>query len=193
MTVLAAALVAFGASPAMANHKLGKLHWAAQTASTVVNLTLDDSGVASSWRPGSVETDWGNSDQIDFNSSGSVEITADSGNFGNTGWLGAASVFYTPGSGHITDVEIQLNEFYSLNSDQKQSVYCQELGHGLGLGHLHSRKYSPETSCMSDAFALHPNAHDYTQLQLIYNHADGFNSFAASQSRGRAKYVIPAR
>jgi len=196
--VLAVALVPFGASPAFANHKLGKLHWAAETASTPVNLTLADSRVDSSWRPRLVREDWAESTQIDFNSSGATEITAISDDFGNNGYLGAAFIYYMPGTGHITRVDIQLNEFYSdlLTDDQRQSVYCQELGHGLGLAHLHSRKYEPSKSCMSDAFWPTPNTHDYDQLELIYNHADGFNSFSATSrtnGRGRAKIVIPAR
>ncbi len=196
--VLAVALVPFGASPAFANHKLGKLHWAAETASTTVVPTLNDGAVAASWNPSGVRSDWAASDQIDFSSSSSsnADIIATSGNVGATGYLGVATIYYAPRSGHITHVDIELNEFYSLTNDQKQSVYCQELGHGLGLAHLHSRKYSPSTSCMSDAFALHPNFHDYAQLQLIYDHADGFNSFSATSrtnGRGQAKIVIPAR
>jgi hypothetical protein len=182
------------APPAMANHKLGKLHWAAETAATTVALNLNDSGV-SGWGKSSVRSDWDSSGQIAFVSSGGVDITATSDDFGNTGYLGAAFITYTPGSGHITSAEVQLNEFYDLTPDQQRSVYCQELGHTLGLNHLKSPKFDASTSCMNDrTFALSPNWHDFAQLDSIYSHADGFNSFATASRNapGRATIVIPA-
>jgi len=56
-------------------------------------------------------------------------------------------------------------------------VMCQEVGHNFGLGHQDEDFYNPNlNTCMdytSDPSTnTMPNAHDYEQLVLIYDHTE---------------------
>jgi len=120
------------------------------------------------------------------------------GRYGNNGWLGVAQVWLA--GGHISQATTKVNDTYlassGYNDAARRHVLCQEIGHDFGLDHQDESGADLNT-CMDYADALDnpsPNAHDYEQLEAIYNsHADTSNTAAAissaSGSKGRPKRV----
>jgi len=100
--------------------------------------------------------------------------------YGNTGWLGLAGISIDSNS-HIVSGYAKLNDTYSTvweDAAFKNHVMCQEIGHVFGLGHTSIDGSSQET-CMDysrDLLSQWPNAHDYTQLELIYGHLDSYDT-----------------
>ena len=90
---------------------------------------------------------------------------------GSRFWLGQARVFVE--DGHITKGEVKLNTklLVGYGAAAADHVFCQELGHVLGLNH------QAGDSCMNDTFSTlgaftSPDAHDAEQLVLVYDHED---------------------
>ena len=113
---------------------------------------------------------------------GTGDVESYNDNYGNTGWLGLASVWIN--GDHIIDGESKVNEYYiNLNGYEGfddpvewQHVLCQEIGHTFGLDH-HSKGKDTDT-CMNDQtrplnYPL-PNSHDTKTLDKMYeeDHAD---------------------
>jgi hypothetical protein len=109
-----------------------------------------------------------------------------SANYGPNGWFGLATVFVS--NGHIARATTQVNDFYFAgsfdNNVARRHVLCQEVGHTLGLDHIHGTG-----SCMDDdndtlnnPSYQQPNGHDYAQLSSIYSHTDSFNSSSAKKA-----------
>ncbi len=100
--------------------------------------------------------------------------------YGQNGWLGLASISLS--GGHITQGTTKLNDTYYNTAqyntpDWRAAVMCQEIGHDYGLGHQDENSATDNTtSCMDytnqPAGNGSPDAHDYEQLLLIYNHAE---------------------
>ena len=111
--------------------------------------------------------------------------------YGQTGWLGVAGI-YIDAADHIVKAYTKLNDTYFAwdfynNDAWKQSVTCQELGHNIGLSHNDADFYNePTGTCMdysSDPeLNQHPNDHDYEQLEIIYGHIDGYDSYLSGTS-----------
>jgi hypothetical protein len=192
LVLAAAALAAVAAASASANHSWGGYHWA-RTANPFT-LKLGDN-VSSNW-DGSLATassDWSKSAVLDTTvvagssknkncrpRAGRVEVC--SGSYGQNGWLGLAQIWLQ--GGHIVQGAVKVNDTYfsmpQYNfTTEKLHVMCQETGHTLGLDHQDESGISLNT-CMdyyrntsnSDTKSTHPNAHDYDQLALIYQHLD---------------------
>ncbi len=101
--------------------------------------------------------------------------------YGNNGWLGLAGISIDS-AGHITSGYTKLNDTYFAqdsfydNPAWRQSVTCQELGHNVGLSHQDEDFYNISlSSCMDYQISpyQYPNAHDYEQLEAIYDHTEG--------------------
>lgn len=105
--------------------------------------------------------------------------------YGNTGWLGLASINIT-GSVHITQGSSKMNDTYFNtstynNPNERRHVMCQEIGHTFGLDHT-STNGSSQNTCMDyfsntganagSTLSTHPNQHDYDELAIIYAHTD---------------------
>jgi len=101
--------------------------------------------------------------------------------YGYNGWLGMASI-YIDSNSHITKGTAKMNDSYAeywTMLGEKNHVMCQEIGHVLGLGHTTENGTSQKT-CMdysSDKDSQWPNFHDMEQLNTIYGHLDGYNSY----------------
>lgn len=117
-------------------------------------------------------------------------ISSCDGSYGNTGWLGLATIYLTSGN-HIAKGKSRVNNTYFNRSPYnttayRQFVICQEIGHNFGLGHVNEIFNNPNTgSCMdytndpdggaggaspTDKNNMHPNAHDYSLINSKHNH-----------------------
>ena len=132
--------------------------------------------------------------------SGMVEVC--NAAYGQNGWLGLAQIWiYRPN--HIYQGTTKVNDTY-FNTPQyntaawRQTVMCQEVGHTFGLDHQDERFNNPNLgTCMdytndpdggaggasaTDPSNLHPNQHDYDQLETIYSHLDSFTTVAPASA-----------
>ena len=216
--VALAACVALGAiAPASATHSWGGYHWAGNGS----NLTLTvNKAITSQWTA-SVNTaiaDWNASNELTLNSATSSanrrkcnpiagQILVCNESYGNRGWLGIASIWLT--SGHISQATTKLNDSY-FNTAQYNTpawralVACQEIGHDFGLDHQDEAFGPPNLGTCMDytndpdgggAYGPsneHPNAHDYEELNIIYNHDDGFTTATASTNFGIRQVGVAA-
>ena len=193
------------ASPALAEHAWGPYHWARTTTSfdlIVVNSTTSDwdayvTRAAADWSEASplnlVEDPNGASSRTERRQclapAGLVRICNLA--YGWTGWLGVAGISVDV-DGHISAGYTKLNDTYFATSHYdtpawKQSVTCQELGHNVGLAHQDEDFGNGSLfSCMDyqDPPYEYPNDHDYAQLDAIYSHLDGYDSYAAGGADG---------
>ena len=203
-TALAACALAVSAS-SWAEHAWNDYHWARTTNSfdlTIVNSTTSD---WDSYVALAIE-DWSFSSVLNMkeDQSGSTNskvrrrCKGDAGMvricnlaYGQNGWLGIAGISIDT-NGHITTGYTKLNDSYFdqayyNHSDWKLSVTCQELGHNVGLGHQ-DENFNNESllSCMDyqDPPFEYANTHDFEQLETIYNHTDGYDSFVADDPDG---------
>lgn len=187
------------AGSAEANHAWGGYHWA--RTSNPFTLQLGDN-VSSAW-DGSLtgaSTDWSRSTVLDTTvvagstkprtckaTSGMVQVC--NASYGNTGWLGVASISVTGGT-HITQGTVKLNDTY-FNTAQYNTpawralVTCQEVGHTFGLDHQDEVFDNPNLGTCMDytndpSTNQHPNQHDYDELATIYSHLDSTTTVGAS-------------
>lgn len=117
--------------------------------------------------------------------------------YGKRGWLGVATIWLQSGTKHITQATTKLNDSYfnsaPYNSpDWRALVACQEVGHDWGLDHQDTTFNNVNLgTCMDYTNAPaggvvngfdygpsneHPNQHDYDELNIIYNHDDGYTT-----------------
>lgn len=107
--------------------------------------------------------------------------------YGATGWTGLATIWFD-GNHHIIQATTKMNDSYGFSPGSRQLVMCQEVGHTFGLGHQDETFGNTNLgSCMDytslpfgppNNLAL--NAHDHTQLNLIYTHLDGYTSLTST-------------
>jgi hypothetical protein len=118
--------------------------------------------------------------------SGRVEVC--NSTYGNTGWLGVAQIWAT--GSHITQGTVKLNDTY-FNTAQYNTpawralVVCQEVGHTFGLDHQDETFTNPNLGTCMDytndpSTNQHPNAHDYEELEIIYQHTDSITTVGAA-------------
>jgi hypothetical protein len=181
---------------AYASHSWGSYHWG-RTANPLT-LRLADN-VAANWDPylATASADWTLSSVLDTvvvpgtnnpkncrATNGRVEVC--SSKYGNTGWLGIASVWAS--GNHIVQGTVKLNDTYFNTAKYntpawRQLVTCQEIGHTFGLDHQDENFSNANLgSCMDytndPSTNQHLNAHDYEQLEAIYAHLDSSNTSA---------------
>jgi hypothetical protein len=190
-TVLALGVV----GTALANHSWGGYHWSRSANPLTLNVGNDVNAGWDSYLNTAI-ADWTASDVLNLTkvagngsgancspTSGRIEVC--NGAYGNTGWLGIAQVWITSGS-HITQATTKINDTYFASppyntSSWKQLVMCQEVGHDFGLDHQDTNFNNANLgTCMDYTNVpdgppsnLHPNAHDYAELDVIYAHLDG--------------------
>ena len=190
------------AAPVLANHSWGGYHWA-RSSNAELTVPVGDN-VDSRWDSYLVEAnnDWNQSAIINSPLvagstnpkncravAGTIQVC--NSTYGNTGWLGIASISLS--GGHISQGTTKLNDTYfnsaSYNTPAwRRLVSCQEVGHDYGLGHQDENfsNYNLGT-CMDYTNAPaggtvsgvnygpsneYPNAHDYDELNTIYSHFD---------------------
>jgi len=96
-----------------------------------------------------------------------TDVSVFDGNFGNTGWVGLASIESYSGS-HILHAHARLNTYYSRTSLYRQGVYCQEVFHTYGFDH------SNTGDCMGLGYYSSTNyymgAHNNTDFYNLYRY-----------------------
>lgn len=186
-TALAAALALLlvATAPAGASHSWSTYHWA-RTANPFT-LELVDT-MTTSWDGflGAVSTDWTASTVLDTTivtgsdafkdrkqcKAALGKIKACNATYGFNGWLGLATIWIS--GGHIVQGTSKVNDtyfgtsFYN-NDNARRHVLCQEVGHTFGLGHQTAVSCMDDQNGLFDAAYVSPNAHDYEQLETIYN------------------------
>ena len=197
--VAAAALT----TPASATHSWGGYHWA-RTANPFT-LKLADN-VDSSWDSylATTSVDWTASAVLNTvivagsakprscrATTGRVEVC--NAAYGNTGWLGIASISIASGN-HISSGTVKQNDTYfntaSYNTPAwRNMVMCQEVGHTLGLDHQDEAFDNPNLNTCMDytndpTSNQHPNLHDYDMLLSIYGHTDSSTTVGAAVPAG---------
>ena len=197
--VAAAALT----TPASATHSWGGYHWA--RTSNPFTLKLGDN-VDSTWDSylATTSSDWTASSVLNTvivtggakprscrATTGRVEVC--NAAYGNTGWLGIASISIASGN-HISSGTVKQNDTYfntaSYNTPAwRNMVMCQEVGHTLGLDHQDEVFDNPNLNTCMDytndpSTNQHPNTHDYDMLLSIYNHADSSTTVGAAVPNG---------
>ena len=189
--------------PLLASHSWNNYHW--QRTSAEISPPVGDN-VSSVWDSYLVTavSDWNQSTRIQSPlvagqsnprncraNAGRIEVC--NSTYGQTGWLGIAQIWLS--GGHIVQGITKLNDTY-FNMAQYNTpswralVMCQEIGHDYGLGHQDEDfNTDATTSCMDytnqPAGNEHPDAHDYEQLELIYNHME--SSASTPSSAGSAQ------
>jgi hypothetical protein len=183
---------------ASANHSWGGYHWA--RTSNPFTLKLGDN-VSGPWDANlaTASSDWSQSTVLDTTivaggtkprncrpTTGRVEVCNTS--YGNTGWLGLAGISITGGT-HITKGYVKLNDTYFNTATYNTTawrnlVMCQEVGHTFGLDHQDENFNNGNLgTCMdytSDPSSnQQPNAHDYEELEIIYQHLDSTTTVGA--------------
>lgn len=185
-----AATATWLAAPVLANHAWSTYHWKRTTAQ--LSIPVGDN-VDANWDPYLTQAifDWNKSTVIDSQKvpgttnpknckaiRGTIQVC--NGRYGNSGWLGIASISLS--GGHITQGTSKLNDTYFSTpqyntASWKALVMCQEYGHDYGLGHQDEDFSTDNTnSCMDYTSAPggneHPDQHDYDQLLAIYDHLE---------------------
>lgn len=203
--IAVAGVLATMGGAAYATHSWNNYHWS--TTDGVARPLVVDNTVGA-WKPrvAIAMQDWNASAHIDSvtqsgttnqkrcpMSSGTIQVCNSS--YGQTGWLGIASISIS--GGHIVAGSTKLNDTYfampQYNTESwKQLVTCQELGHDYGLAHQNEDFNTDLTnSCMEytswPSGNEHPDAHDYQELALIYNHADSAAGTGGSTGPGKGK------
>lgn len=96
-------------------------------------------------------------------------------------WLGLAEIYTDPEEGFITKARVSMSPtlLTLYNKYAIDHVFCQEIGHALGLTHIvgdtcmdSCSSYGPgsdsKKSCIENPYKSTPNEHDEEQLVIIY-------------------------
>ncbi len=192
-----------------ANHSWNNYHWA-RTQNPFTLKTGDN--VTSAWDAYLDEAigDWNGSAVLQLAkvaggtkarqcrpASGRIEVC--NASYGNNGWLGIAQIWIS--GSHITQAIAKMNDTYFNTSTYdspawRRLVTCQEIAHDFGLDHQDENFNNKNLgSCMdytSDPDGgpgfgpsnEHPNAHDFEQLETIYQHVDATTTVGAVLPQG---------
>lgn len=189
-----------------ASHSWGGYHWARTTSQ--FTLKLGDNLTSADWKShlGQTSQDWnsgkspvltaivgGQSNKRCSMVAGTTQVC--NGTYGRNGWLGLASINISGGT-HITQGSAKMNDTYFNtatynNPNEREHVMCQEVAHTFGLDHQ-STDGSSLNTCMDyfsntganagSTLSTKPNAHDFEELGIIYQHLDSTTTVAALTS-----------
>ena len=193
-------VLAVAAVPAFANHGWSTYHWSKPGSFVSPPVVMNLSGAWPQYAD-RVMTDWNRSSVIESpwsfgaisstkrctSTTGKIEVCNNS--YGQNGWLGIAGISLS--GGHIVKGYTKLNDTYYATAKYntpawRRMVFCQEVGHDYGLGHVNETFTDPNTgSCMDytndpsgtagtngNLSNEYPNQHDYDQLLIQYGHTD---------------------
>lgn len=114
-------------------HNWGSWHWD-KTGSQIVIQEYQYGGHTAQSEAARLDA-WNKvSNLYNYSVSSHTDISVYDGNYGNTGWVGLASIESSSGS-HITHAHSKYNTYYNYSSSQIQGVFCQEDFHTYGFDH----------------------------------------------------------
>lgn len=204
----------------LANHSWSTYHWS--MSGSEVSLLVGDN-VSNTWDPYLNEAidDWNPSSVIQLaKTTGGTRpktckptagrIEACSERYGFTGWLGIAQIWVS--GGHISQAITKVNDSYFNTATYnkpawRRMVMCQEIAHDFGLSHQdetfdNTNKGScmdytddPDGTIKGQLSNEHPNAHDFDQLEAIYNHTHssaGTGGGGPGNGNGKGNNAPPA-
>jgi len=205
---LAAVSAALITAPASANHSWNGYHWATTNKVLTTKVNAAVTSTWSSYLDTAI-SDWNVSANLTLTRVPSSvsrkkcspimgQILVCNDTYGQRGWLGIASI-WLDAQGHINRGTTKLNDTYYAMARYntpawRRMVMCQEIGHDFGLAHQDETFTNLNLgSCMdytNDPTGTagtngtknneHPNAHDYDELALIYDHADSYSTSSTS-------------
>ena len=220
LMILVAVAVAALPVALLATHSWGGYHWARTTSQFTLklgdNLTTADwkshlSQTSSDWNsPEKFGTTTpiltaivaGTSTKRCALRSGTTQVC--NGTYGNNGWLGLATISIASGTKHITQGSAKMNDTYFNtatynNPNEREHVMCQEVAHTFGLDHQSTDGGSLNT-CMDyfsntganagSTLSTTPNAHDFEELNIIYQHLDSTTTVAAMTAPAAPKSEV---
>lgn len=212
--------VLFTASAATANHQWSNYHWERQSSTEPITLSIEDnhtpatpnwsalldstrSGTASdgtSYSSVGAALEWNDPDGtvVNYGDYFSVHVVNNNGviesfndDYGDTGWLGVATIRITRGRNkHIVDGESKVNDYYVaepvINGEPYDGfneeiewlhVLCQEIGHTFGVDHNREGADggTPDDTCMNDETRplRYPNTNDHDDELMVSNEMYG--------------------
>jgi hypothetical protein len=211
VAAISTAVVALLPSAATGSHSWNGYHWARTANPFTVRL---GDNVSKLWDAhlSVASNDWSKSSVLNTRiasgtknprscrpTSGRVEVC--SAAYGTTGWLGVAQIWVTGGT-HIEQGTVRVNDTYFKtpaysSAAWRNLVICQEVGHTLGLDHQDEDPDNPNLGTCMDyttdpRSSQHPNAHDYAELEEIYEHLDHFGTVAGRASREHTRAPVGA-
>lgn len=200
--MLALPAIALVATAAEARHQWGKYEWAYDGTNPVSAPVVDNTSGDWPYRVALATSDWnvssriesalmqGNNSNCDF-VTGTIQVC--NGSYGDTGWLGIASISIN--GNEIIAGTTKLNDTYftqpNYNTESwKQLVTCQEIGHDYGLAHQNENFLTDRTtSCMEYTSwpqdNEHPDQHDYDQLESMYSSGGGTGGGGKGGGKGK--------
>ena len=224
ITVLAVVATSLFAGIAGANHAWGPYHWArtanpftlkvgdnvtsiwdSHLATSCVNWAVTSGACNNPLNPVRTNLVAGTVSTVKRCSAKTGTIQVCNSTYGNTGWLGIASISITGGE-HITAGTVKVNDTYfntpTYNTPAwRQMVMAQEVGHCFGLAHQDENFNNADLldacgrgSCMDysndPTNQGTPNQHDYDQLVTIYSHLDATTTIGSDLpvARGRSGF-----
>jgi hypothetical protein len=107
--------------------------------------------------------------------------------YGDNGWLGLTQLWIAPGTSHITQATLKLNDTYFVMPEFNTNAWkietlCHEMGHIYGLDHQDTDFNNanlgtcldftgdPDGTVAGQLSNLHPNQLDYDTIRYVYNH-----------------------
>ena len=212
-----------------AEHSWGKYHWDISSAhSNTSPLELADNLSTDSWKISHrIASDSWNGAVLQSGDSvlknaivpgagndncgptlGRIEVCNDF--YGDTRWLGIASIWATRGkSNHIVQGVVKVNDtYFSLdyyNTDAwRDYVMCQEVGHTFGLDHQDivfdnanlgscmDYTNDPDGTVYGQLSNVFPNQHDYDMMVEIYSHLNSTTDGGGGNGKGGGKKLKKA-
>ena len=210
--IVGASVVAL--APAAATHRWNGYHWAGNGTSVTIRV---NTAITSQWTTsvGKAISDWNKSTELTLKGPNAVSVYRRKCNpiagqilvcnaaYGELGWLGIATIWLDT-KGHISQATTKLNDSYHNYApynrpEWRALVACQEIGHDFGLDHQDENFDNPNLGTCMDYTSkplgppanTAPNTHDYGELNIIYNHNDGYTSAKTSTSLGQADRPVP--
>lgn len=205
---------ALAAGPALADHSWGGYHWN-KTGSELQLEVVKAVSSQWTTSVNTAISDWDKPNTSVLNLTGTTgsgvntkkcspiagKVLVCNAAYGNRGWLGIASIWLS--NGHISQATTKLNDSYHDRAPYNSAAWralvaCQEIGHDFGLDHQDEGFGPPNLGTCMDytddpdgggAFGpanIHPNAHDYEQLESIYSHAHAAQTNFAIREVGKA-------
>ena len=199
-----------------ADHSWGNYHWARTSNPFTIKTGDNVTSVWDPYLDEAI-SDWNKSTVLDLlkvaggtnpkncrGTTGRIEVC--NSTYGNNGWLGIAQIWIS--GDHITKAITKLNDTYfntaTYNTPAwRRLVMCQELAHDFGLDHQDETFNNVNLgSCMDYTNAPsggivggfnygpsneHPNAHDYEQIEIIYQHTDSSTTIGQSVNNGNGQ------